>query len=304
MDLRFRERLASSIRRKMMYLLTPVCPVLCSKYLYRNSFGRRLDLKHPVTLNEKNIWLKLNTYRDSKLVSQCADKLGVRDYVRRLGCGEILNELYAVWESAEEIRWEELPESFVLKFNDASGFNLLVPDKSRADWPAIQKQLKKWARRDFWRYYAELQYRGIPKRILCERYIESKSGLLDYKIYCFHGQPKYILVCVGRENGAPAFYFFDDEWNFCPITKDGKKEPAGFTLPRPEGLERMLDYARRLSEPFPYVRVDLYDAEGKILFGEMTFTPSAGMDTDRLPETDLMLGQMLKLPFEQEEQNS
>lgn len=272
------------------------CPVLASELLFLRRFGRRIDLKNPKTLNEKIMWLKLNTYRDSVLVEQCADKLRVRDYVRQAGCGDILNELYAVWESADQIPWDELPESFVLKCNHGCGYNLLVADKEKLDREAAEHQLNDWMRQDFWRQSAELQYRNIPRRILCERYLNTESALYDYKLYCFNGIAEYVLVCVGRESGRPAFYFFDRNWNFCPITRDGKKASADFTLPRPVGLEKMLECAERLSAPFPFVRVDLYDADGKVVFGELTFTPAAALDTGRLPETDVMFGEMLRLP--------
>ena len=280
--------------RLLIYLLSPICPTLVSKILYRAAFHRRLDLKHPQTLNEKTMWLKLNTYRNDPLVAQCADKLRVRDYVRDKGCGEILNELIAVWERPEQIEWERLPEAFVLKCNFASGFNWICPDKKQLDRDACLAAFRRWYRRDFWRFSAEIQYRSIPKRILCERYLGGEE-LVDYKIYCFHGKAKYILCCLGRESGHTRFYFFDPAWNFCPITRDGKNAPPDFTLPRPKCLEQMLRYAEILSEPFPFVRTDLYEVGGKVYFGELTFTPAAAMDTGRLPETDRMFGELLEL---------
>ena len=103
-------------------------------------------------------------------------------------------------------------------------------------------------------------------------------------------------MCIDREHGTPCFYFFDCEWNFCRITRDGKRAPEDFNVPKPDNLAEMLEYARLLSAPFPFVRVDLYDTDGKIIFGELTFTPSAAMDAGRLPETDVMFGEMLQLP--------
>lgn len=279
----------------MIYSLAPFCPTLCSRILYLRRMGRKLDLKNPQTLNEKIMWLKLNTYRDSALVTQCADKLRVRDYVQQAGCGKILNELYGYWSSPLQIPWNELPDSFVFKCNHGCGYNLFVPDKKAIDQESLKKQLSVWLRQDYWRLNAELQYRDIPKRIICEKYINTESALYDYKVYCFNGEPKYILVCIGREYGTPGFYFFDCDWNFCRITRDGKRAPEDFEVPKPDNLEEMLEYARLLSEPFPFVRVDLYDADGSIIFGELTFTPSAAMDTGRLPETDEMFGKILQL---------
>ena len=232
--------------RWMLYLLAPVCPGLCSRILYRMAFHRRLDFRHPRTLNEKLMWLKLHSYRGNSLITQCADKYRVREYVEQKGCGELLNELYGVWERPEEIAWDVLPESFVLKCNHASGFNIICREKESFDRRACEKQLRKWLRRDYWRFRSELQYRDIPKKIICEKLLGDGQRLIDYKIYCFHGVPTHILACVGREKERPAFYFFDPDWEFCRITRDGELAPPDFSLPRPKGLERMLDAAKKL----------------------------------------------------------
>ncbi|MBD5161020.1 MAG: glycosyl transferase [Oscillibacter sp.] len=279
------------------YNLSPISPGLTTRLLYRRKFKRPLDLNAPKTLNEKILWLKLNTYRDDPLVTRCADKWLVREYVSSAGWGEVLNEVCGVWASPREIPWEELPESFVLKCNHGCGYNILCPQKSGLDIPRSVRQLERWMGTDFWRCYAELQYRGIPKRILCEKYLGDGEHIpVDYKVYCFHGEPRYILVCDGREKGWPRFYFFDRDWNFCPITRDGLAAPLGFTLQRPPHLDGMLSCAAALSAPFPFVRVDFYEAEGRLIFGELTFTPSGGLDTGRLPETDLLFGSLLELP--------
>lgn len=282
-------------KKRLFYLLAPVCPVWCSKRLYREAFGRELDLEHPVTLNEKLMWLKLNRYGSDPLVAQCADKYAAREYVKDVGCGEILNDLYHVWENLGQINWDKLPQQFVLKCNHGCGYNWICPDKDKLDIGACKKMLAKWMRRDFWRFSSELQYRTIPKRIICEKLLCEGSAPTDYKFYCFHGVPVCVLVCCEREKGRPKFYFFDCQWNFMPITKDGKKEPSHFTLPKPKHFDKMVEYARRLSRPFPFVRVDLYETNGAVVFGELTFTPAACLDTDRLPETDLMFGRMLNL---------
>ena len=281
--------------RWMLYLLAPLCPVWCSKFLYKKAFGRKLNLKNPVTLDEKLMWLKLNAYRNDSLVAQCSDKYAVRDYVKQAGCGELLNELYGVWDRAGKIPWDDLPEQFVLKCNHASGFNWFCKDKGSLNIQDCKKQLDKWMHRDFWRFSAEVQYRHIPKRIICEKMLGNGEAPVDYKFYCFHGEPVCVLVCCEREKGNPRFYFFDTNWRFLPMTKDGKKEPPDFTLPKPDRFSEMVEYARRLAQPFPFVRVDLYAEPDAVFFGELTFTPAACMDVNRLPETDLMLGNLLDL---------
>ena len=276
--------------------MSVVSPELCSRVLYYRKFGRPIDLKTPKTLNEKIMWLKLNTYRDDPLVTQCADKYRVREYVEQAGCGDALNTLYGVWDSPRPIDWSALPDAFVLKCNHGCGYNILCPDKRKLDTKAAVRQLEKWLRTSFWLSYAELQYRKIPRKVICEKLLGGGGPLPDYKVYCFHGKAEYILVCLDRGGGRkPKFYFFDRDWNFCPITRDGKQAAKDFSLPRPQQLDKMLAYAERLSEPFPFVRADFYDDGGRIVFGELTFTPAAALDTGRLPETDRMFGAMLDI---------
>lgn len=285
------------VAARFYYALSPISPVLTSRILYWRKFKYSLNLHSPQTLNEKLMWLKLYEYGQSPLVSQCADKLRVRDYVSAAGWGNILNELYGAWDSASQIPWNQLPDSFVLKCNHGCGFNVICPDKHVLDITRSRARLDQWMRTDFWRFYAELQYRSIPKRIVCERYLGGQGRLPeDYKVYCFHGVPQYILVCEGRSAGKPRFYFFDTGWHFCPLTRDGLSEPEDFTLERPVCLPEMLKCAAELSAPFPFVRADFYVAEGRLVFGELTFTPSGALDTDRLPETDRLLGSFLTIP--------
>lgn len=290
-------RLKSRLAALVYYTLSPLSPEFTSRLLFRRKFKRSLDLKDPQTLNEKIMWLKLNTYRDDPLVTKCADKWLVREYVASVGWGCTLNKVWGVWSSPREIPWGELPESFVLKCNHGCGYNLICPEKAKLDIPRSVRRLERWMKTDFWRCYAELQYRDIPKRILCEKYLGQEGHLpADYKVYCFHGKPQYILVCDGRERGWPRFYFFDRNWSFCPITRDGLAASPDFALPEPPHLPDMLACAAALSTPFPFVRVDFYEAEGRLIFGEMTFTPAGGLDTGRLPETDIFFGSLLKLP--------
>lgn len=283
-------------KRRLLYLLAPMAPVSCSKYLFKHAFGRKLDLAHPKTLDEKIMWLKLNRYRHDPLVAQCADKWRVREYVAQKGLGEILNELYGVWDRPQDIPWATLPSSFVLKCNHASGFNILCQDKSALDTNAATATLQQWLDKDYWRFLAEVQYRTIEKKIIAERYLGDGTPLTDYKLYCFNGEPLYILACIGRDGEKkPRFYFFDPEWNYCGLTRDSFDTPPDFTLPRPKNLDAMLACARILSEPFPFVRADFYDVDGKLYFGELTFTPAAALDTARLPETDRRFGELLRL---------
>lgn len=283
------------MKKKISSALSVLSPVLATKIKFFMNFHRRLDLNSPKTLDEKIQWLKLNFYRDNPLVSKCADKYRVREYVQDCGCSEILNELLFVWDKPEDVDWEALPKAFVIKCNHGCGYNLLCPDQDKLDLVQAKKQLTEWYNEDYWKISAEIQYKPIPKKLICEKFIGDGKELIDYKIYCFDGVARYVMVCVGREYGTPKFYFFDRDWNFCPLTKDGRQAPKDFYIEKPQNYDRMIRYADILSAPFPFVRTDLYDVDGHILFGELTFTPASGFDKNRLPETDRLFGGLLDI---------
>lgn len=287
--------------RQFRMLLTDISPKLNTKFVYRRTFGKPIDLQNPTTLDEKIQWLKLNTYYNNQLVTDCADKYRVREYVEKCGCGEILNQLYGVYDSPEEINWDELPDMFVIKWNFGCGQNFICKDKSQYNEHEIKKMLWKWrkAHRTFYRNMSEMQYKTIEPKLICEKLIETETGELpkDYKLYCFNGVPDCALVCADRISaGHASYYFFDKDWNLKRYNKMGLEAPENFSLPRPENYEKLFEYASVLSKPFPFVRADFYLEKGKITFGELTFTPSGGFDRGRLPSTQKMFGDMLVLP--------
>lgn len=281
--------------------LTRISPILNTRVVYLIKFKRSINLKEPKTLDEKIHWLKFNTYYKNPIVTQCADKYAVREYVNQCGCGEILNELYGVYERVDEIPWDTLPKQFVIKWNFGCGQNLIVFDKAKLDIEDAKRKLNDWykLRDTFYLTYSEMQYKGIPPKLICEKLIETESGdvPIDYKVYCFNGDSQYVLVCNkrGQLSHGAEYYFFDKDWNLKRYNKRGKEAPEGFTLPKPEGIEQLFDYASKLSKPFPFVRADFYLEKGKVIFGELTFTPCAGFDVDRLPETQLYFGDLVKL---------
>lgn len=280
--------------------LTIISPELNTKFVYRRTFRRPIDLKNPQTLDEKILWLKLNVYSNNQLVTDCADKYKVREYVRKCGCEEILNELYFSYDNVDEIIWEKLPQKFVMKWNFGCGQNLICNDKNALDSKATFKTLKKWEKEKnrFYKYKSEMQYKDIAPKLICEKLIETESGglPLDYKLYCFNGVPHCVLVCANRKKAGQAnYYFFNKDWELLRYNQMGKEAPKNFTIPKPQNVEKLFEYAAILSKPFPFVRVDFYLENGKVTFGELTFTPSGGMDKGRLPETQLVFGKMLNL---------
>lgn len=281
--------------RKFFAMTSYISPRLNTRLLFLKKFGRLPKLRDPQTLNEKLLKLKLERFGSDPLVRQCADKYRVREFVRERGCGEILNELIAVYDRVEDIDWDSLPESFVMKWNFGCGYNIICPKKSRLDIEETKEQMEKWGREDFWAYYSELQYKDMPKKIIVERYLAPQEGIQpeDYKFYCFHGRAYCVMLCRGREEGWPKFYFFDRNFELMRINRDSQSAPQGFSLPRPAGLDDAFRYADTLSAGFPFVRADFYIVDGRVYFGELTFTPAAGLDNNRLRRTDLMFGQML-----------
>lgn len=279
--------------------MTWLSPKFAVRTLYRIYHHKKLNLKNPTGLDEKIQWMKINYYKDNELVMQCADKYRVREYVKNCGCEEILVPLINNYHHANEINWEDLPEKFVLKWNFGCGGNVVCPDKNKLDIEQTIRDLNKFEKMKFHLIAAEPQYDFKDKRIVCEQFIETEDGHspVDYKFYCFNGEAKYVLCCIGRgEQQKPSFYFFDRNWQLQRLNKMGKAAPEGFSIPKPEGMDQLFDYAEKLSKPFPFVRADFYLEKGKAYFGELTFTPAGGFDRGRLPETDQLFGNMVHLP--------
>ena len=288
----------NKIKHIVVSTMTLISPMLNTRFIYRIKFGKPLDLKNPKTLNDKILWLKFNTYKNNPVIKQCADKYAVREYIEKLGEGELLNELIGCYEKVDDIPWSMLPDRFALKLNTGCACNIICTDKRDLDIEETKRILRKWLKANYWLEYSEMQYKGVKKRILIEKFLGDDEGNLplDYKFYCFNGESKYVMVCTDREIGKTAkFYYFDKKWNMMPYTQDALDNPHT-VIPKPEMIDEAFECAERLSKGFPFVRVDLYIVGKKIYFGELTFTPSAGMDEERLKTTDLILGEMLKLP--------
>lgn len=274
--------------------LSLISPEKVSRIRYKNVFGTEPDLENPKTFNEKLMWLKLNTYAKDPLVSQCSDKYAVREYVEQCGLGHTLNELIGVWDRAADIGWDRLPNRFAIKCNHGCGYNLICQDKSAFDTKKAAAQLDAWMKDDFWKEYAEVHYRTIPKKIICEKYLEGKKDALpvDYKIYCFHGKPVYIGNFIERDIVTDDILrgYFDLDWKPSDVFRY-EMQPELFE--RPKSLEQMLEYAEILAKPFPFVRVDFYEVDGKIYFGELTFTPTGCLATYYTDEAQVKLGELL-----------
>ena len=293
-----------SIKTKIAYYykcaLTLISPKLNTKVIYRAKFGKNLDFENPKTLNEKILWLKFHDYWENPLVKQCADKYRVREYVESIGCGEILNELLATYESVDEIDFDKLPQSFAMKLNVGCGYNFIVPDKDRFDLEDAKKKLRKWMKTKYYLAYSEMQYKGVKPVILVEKYLKPRDGVLpeDYKFYSFDGEVPFVMVCTDRQEGGKhaRYWYYNDRWEMQMMSDDALKYGAEASIPKPEGIDCAFEYARKLSKGFPFVRVDLYIVDGKVYFGELTFTPGGGQDNGRLTTADEILGAYVKRP--------
>lgn len=268
---------------------------------YKIATGNWLNLKEPKRYTEKLQWYKL-FYRNPLMV-QCADKFDVREYVTRCGLGDILTKCYGVFDSPEEIDFSSLPEKFVAKDTLGGGGTsvLIVRDKCKADLSEIKNQMRRWVNEPQgvktggreWPYYS-----GKKHRIVIEEYIETEAiqGLTDYKFFCFDGRFEYMYLICDRELGQQVkLGIFDKTWNKLEAYRTDEKPLKGeFWLP--EQINEMVEIAEKLSKEFPHARVDLYNENGKILFGEITFFDGSGYMKFEPDEFDFVMGEKFKLP--------
>ena len=224
------------------------------------------------------------------------DKVLVKDYVAKLIGEKYIIPTLGVWNHFDEIDFDQLPDQFVLKTNHSGGSTgvVICKDKKTFNKEAAKKKLEKSLKHDISRILVEWPYRNIERKIMAETYLG--DGPTDYKFYCFDGDADVVLICLERNLGRPKFYFFDKEWKLRRLNKRGKEAPEGFTVPKPEGMDEMFQIAACLSKGIPYARVDLYNIDGVIYFGEITLFPASGFDPNRLPEADLYFGEKIVLP--------
>jgi hypothetical protein len=267
------------------------------KLCFRFEMGSGLNYSCCETMNEKLQWLKLNNRRAE--MTDIVDKINVKSYIAHKIGQEYIVPTLKVWNNPDEITEEEirqLPNSFVIKTNHSGGNTgvYICKDKKALNLDTVRFKMSKSLKSDIYARYREWPYKNVQKRIFAEEYLG--ADLVDYKFNCFNGDVDSVMLCIGRqESGGTKFYFFDKDWNLRRYNKAGKAAPEGFTLPKPEGMDKMFEIASKLSIGFPFVRVDLYNIKGRIYFGELTFYPASGFDSNLLPETDLYFGNKIDL---------
>ncbi len=266
------------------------------KLKYRSFMGQKLDLKDPKTYNEKLQWLKL--YNRDPRYPKLVDKAAVKDFVRETIGEEYLVPTYGIYDNAEQIDFDALPERFVLKCTHDSGGILICKDKSKLDPDAARAKMTKALAKRFYHLNREWPYRYVTPRLVAEQYMEdSRTGeLRDYKFFCFGGVPKMLFVASERQNPdeETKFDFFDMDYQHLDIVNghpNAKVPPE-----KPQNFELMKELAAKLSQGLPHVRVDFYEVDGKVYFGELTFFHFSGIVPFQPACWDERMGSWLELP--------
>lgn len=306
------------------------------KKKFKVIMGKDLNLDNPQTFNEKLQWLKLYNRKPEytmmvdkyKVRDYIAEKLGPEYLIPLLGVWDNPDEI-----DFDELPNQFVLKC---NHNSGTGM-CICKDKSKLDVDRVKRELRKGLKEDYYMLGREWPYKNVPRKIIAEKYMEDLSTsnfadyktqyfnekstdffnqdwthldvqreissnssvgkLTDYKFFCFNGKVDCVMVCLDRASGDTKFYFFDKEWNLKRINIRGKNAPEGFTIPKPECMDAMFDIAARLSKDLTYARIDLYQCNGNIYFGEITFFPDSGFDFNLLPETDEYFGNLLDLPL-------
>ena len=266
------------------------------KLMFRLEVYQKLDLDHPTTFNEKLQWLKLYYHRPD--LTMMADKLAVKQYVASLIGEEYVVPLLGQWDDPGQIDWDMLPRQFVLKTNhDGGNYGIVIcKDKDKLDKEKTIRRLRASLKRNPYLLGREWPYKNIPRRVFAEQYLEEsgKQELTDYKFYCFDGKVRFLFIASGRQEGQITFDYFDEHFNHINVVQT--HPPAAVTPEKPEQFELMIELAEKLSKGLPHVRVDFYQVNGKVYFGEYTFFTHGGWAAFDPEEYDYKLGSYIHLP--------
>ena len=292
---RYKKIIPKGLRFGILRMLKFIPDRTMLKIQYRLKTGRKLSLDSPVRYSEKIQWYKL--YYRNELMTVLADKYRVREYLNSKGESGLAVKLYGVWESPEKIRFEDLPEKFILKTTNGSGTNIVCTDKSKFDENSAKAKMKSYFRQSKAHAGREWAYYRIKPRVIAEELltgdINSDAGITDYKFFCFNGSVKYIIVDTDRYAGHKR-NILDRDWKDSGVECQYPRKING--IKKPDQLDSMIEKAEKLSSGFPAVRVDLYFVAGKIYFGEMTFYPFSGYVNFRPDNFDYKLGSEFILP--------
>lgn len=261
--------------------------------IFFRGYKTLLNLKNPTHFGEKIQWLKL--YGHLEELAEYVDKYEVRKFVEKTVGSQYLNRLYGVYDTAEAVDFDILPNQFVLKCTNGSGAVLICKDKNELDKAKAVKKMKKWLADDFSKMKKEPQYKNVVNRIIAEEYLEDESGALrDYKFYCYDGEPYYYGIFTDRFTDETVDMYDMSGKKLEGYLNGGIKNSA-YVIPQGENFAELIDVVRKLAKPFQFVRVDFYMANGKLYFGELTFTDGAGSDPFSPEIFDLEMAKRIKL---------
>lgn len=271
-------------------------PVIMGNIVFFKNHHRFINYKNPQLLDEKLLILQGGVYHNNDLICKCADKLAVRHYIEEKApeMNKYLVELLGVYSRTEDIDWNALPNEFVAKCNHGSGYNIIVKNKAKADQKKIYRKLNYWLDENYGIISSELQYKKIVPQILIEKFLEGKNGALpvDYKFFASRGEVICCLLVTGRDSKEERLYV-DTEFNNLDLINE--YTGIDYHTLKPDSYDEMIRIAEKLSKDFPFVRVDLYDVEGKIFLGELTFTPH-GCNHDYLSdESQRWIGNRIRM---------
>lgn len=284
-----------NLRYRILSLMrfVPDKPMLQLQYWIK--FRRKLNLRSPERFTEKIQWYKLN-YKNP-VMPQCSDKYMAREYVANKGLGHILTDLYCVFEKPEDIKLDRLPDKFVMKLSNGCGANLICADKSALVEQDIIQEFQKQIPKVKINPGREWPYLQAKPVIIVEQLLEDEThinnAVNDYKIFCYNGKPEYVICISDRYSDQCNHLVYDTEWNKIRVASEGARIEED--APKPENLQEMLEVAAKLSEDFPFARIDLYSLENRIYFGEITFYPWSGYMEFEPDEFDFVLGEKFVL---------
>lgn len=263
------------------------------KYRYKIEMNQQLDLENPKTFNEKLQWLKIHDR--NPLYTKLVDKYAVRLYITERIGEKYLIPLYGIYDSFDEIDFSKLPNQFVIKCNHDSGGVIVCKNKAELNKKLAKQKINKSLNKNYYYSGREWPYKNVKPKIIVEKYMEDVQchELIDYKVMCFHGEPKLIFTCSERFSGDLKVTFFDLNWK--RLAFERHYSVSDKKIKKPKNLKNMIELSKILSTNIPFVRVDWYEVNGEIYFGEMTFYPGGGMEEFRPDEWDRKLGDMIDL---------
>lgn len=269
------------------------------KLKYQLVMKKKLNLQNPQTFNEKLQWLKL--YDRNPEYTKMVDKYEAKKYVANIIGEEYIIPTLGVWEKFEDIDFEKLPNQFVLKPTHTSGNVFICKDKNKIDYEKLKKEVNQWLKRKYYYLHREWPYKNVKPKIIAEKYMgtSEQEELIDYKFFCFNGKVKIVLICSDRKKDLKET-FYDENWNLLEL-KEGRHK-RDFDIKKPYNFEKMKEFTDMLAKDKSFVRIDFYEINKKIYFGEITFYPKSGYEDFEQVEWDKKLGDMLELPKQKVEE--